>query len=81
MGTRLGSGSPGWWLWHVPRQEMLGMNQGRSLGWEGRKDVGGRDVQKAELTECMALRAVWKGEAERGGKGVSPAGRTVSGIL
>lgn len=50
MGKRLGSGNPGWGLWHDPGQEILGMNQGRSLGWDKRKGMGRRDVRKAELT-------------------------------
>lgn len=49
-GKTLESGSPGWQLWHDPRQEMSGMDQGRDLGWEGRMGVGGEDVLKAELT-------------------------------
>lgn len=40
---------------------MLGMSQGRSLGWEGRRDVGGRDDQRAELAGCMAYRLCGRG--------------------
>lgn len=71
-GKRLGPGCPGWRLWQGPRHETLEVNQGKGLDREGRKDVGGRDVQKPELTGCMCGLQT----AVRGGKVVSPACRT-----
>lgn len=43
MGKKLGSERSGWQLWHDPRQEMSGMDQGRGLGWERSMSVDGRD--------------------------------------
>ena len=77
MKKRLEPGSPGWPLWQGPKHEMPGMNQGKGIGWEGRKGVGWRESSRlSRQALCMAYRL------QRGtGKEYRQHVRTAAGIF